>query len=123
MENHHFNGKIHELSTGPCSINFNSKLFVYQRVFLSLICQCLAGSAISPLAVAVLNRPYDVGPPVYEIAFSWGPDNSHFTMVYDTCNYSIPGVFKPTNIIGGAHIITGLYDRTYLYLGRYKSSS
>jgi hypothetical protein len=36
-----------------------------------------------------------------------GEHNSDVTMVYGT-NYSIHGVYKPTNITGGAHIV-GIY--------------
>jgi hypothetical protein len=32
-----------------------------------------------------------------------GANNSNFTMVYGTYNYSIPGVYKQTNITGGHH--------------------
>ena len=41
------------------------------------------------------------GAPVDEIAFSWCVYNSNFTMVYGTYNYSIHGVYKPSNITGG----------------------
>ena len=34
--------------------------------------------------------------------------NSNFTMVHGTYNYSIHGVYKPSNITGGAHIARGL---------------
>ena len=31
------------------------------------------------------------------------------TMIYGTYNYSIHGVYKPTNITGGAHIVPWLH--------------
>jgi len=44
----------------------------------------------------------------------WGPQtiaklvyNSNVTMVYGTYNYSIHGVYKPSNITGGAHLVEG----------------
>ena len=33
-------------------------------------------------------------------------------MVYDTYNYSIHGVYKPTNITGGPHIV---YIHIYMF--------
>ena len=39
--------------------------------------------------------------PQFGIAFS--ANNSHFTMIYCRHNYSIHGVYKPTNITGGHH--------------------
>ena len=53
---------------------------------------------------------------IHEFPTMWGPQTiaklvqiTPITMVYCTCNYSIHGVYKPTNITGGPHIVYGCH--------------
>ena len=58
----------------------------------------------------VITYPYKVGPP-RQLSWFITP----ITMVYGTYNYSIHGVYKPTNITGGSHLVYIYIPHCVLY--------
>ena len=68
--------------------------------------------------LGMLRRRYNVGPPVDSVQLVHiTPISIWFMVLITSYNYSIHGVYKPTNITGGPHIVTAMVDSTNPKLG------